>query len=135
MTALAQVVALLLSSFGGTTAEVTITDSVDLIEVNHHFDEHGRLVMEQVVFYKWCPLKSRYRVCDWRPLKSLQQIPRKNFRRNIYEANWKDGRHFRHVTAPQFRETWTAYDPELTDSLIAPKQYRQVLAKPTLKKP
>jgi hypothetical protein len=49
MTAFAQVVALLLSSFGGTTAEVTITDSVDLTEVNHHFDEHGRLVMEQVV--------------------------------------------------------------------------------------
>ena len=79
MTAMVQFVALLASSFGGTTAEVTITDSVDLIEVNHHFDEHRRLVMEQVVFYKWCPLKSRYRVCDWRPLKSQQQIPRKTF--------------------------------------------------------
>ena len=133
MTTMVQFVALLVSSFGGTTAEVTITDSVDLIEVNHHFDEHRRLVMEQVVFYKWCPLKSRYRVCDWRPLKSQQQMPRKNFPRNIYEANWKDGRHFRHVTAPQFRETWTAYDPELTDSLKAPKQYRQVLTKPTMK--
>jgi hypothetical protein len=133
MTALAQFVALLITSFSGTTTEVTITDSVDLIEVNHHFDEYGRLVMEQVVFYKWCPLTSRYRVSDWRPLKSRQQIPRKDFRRNIYEANWKDGRHFRQVTSPQFRETWTAYDPELADSLITPKQYRQVLAKPTMK--
>ena len=74
-------------------------------------------------------------MCDWRPLKSLHQIPRKDFRRKIYEVHWKDGRHFRHVTAPQFRETWTAYDPELTDSLIAPKQYRQVLAKPIVKTP
>jgi hypothetical protein len=71
MTALTQFVALLLSSFGGTTAEVTISDSVDLIKINHHFDAHGGLVREQAIFYKWCPLKSRYLVCDWRPLKSL----------------------------------------------------------------
>ena len=125
--------AVLLSSFGGDAVEVTLTDSVDLIEVNHHFDENGWLVMEQVVFYQWCPVKCRYRVRDWRPLKTFHQIPRKDFSRNVYVACWKDGRHYREVTASQFRETWTTYDPELVDSLLAPKQHRKILTKPAAK--
>ena len=29
-------------------------EEVDLIEVNHFFDEQGRLVFEQLIFYDWC---------------------------------------------------------------------------------
>ena len=30
-----------------------IRESVDLIELNHFYDEHGRLVFDQVIFYDW----------------------------------------------------------------------------------
>jgi len=122
--------AILVSSFAGGNARPVLDDHVDLIEVNHHYDENGWLVMDQVIFYQWCATKSRYRVRDWRPLKSFTQVPTKDFRTGKYITTWKDGRNYRRITADQFRETWTAYDPELIDSLQSPKQYRKTLIKP-----
>ncbi len=28
---------------------------VDLIELNHSFDEHGKLVFHQIIFWRWSP--------------------------------------------------------------------------------
>ena len=122
--------AIMLSSFAGGNARPVLEDHVDLIELNHHYDKHGLLVMDQVIFYHWCPVQSRYRVRDWRPLKSSTQVPSKDFRTGKYSTTWKDGRNYRRITAEQYRETWTAYDPELIDSMKAPKQYRKTLTKP-----
>ncbi len=120
----------LISSFAGGNAQPVLEDHVDLIEVNHHYDENGWLVMDQVIFYQWCPVKSRYRVRDWRPLKSFTQVPTKDHSSGKFITTWKDGRNYRRITADQFRETWTAFDPELIDSLKSPKQYRKTLIKP-----
>ncbi len=124
------ILVLFISSFAGGNSRPVLEEHVDLIEVNHHYDKHGWLVMDQVIFYQWCPLQSRYRVRDWRPLKSFTQVPVKDFRTGKYTTIWKDGRNYRCITAHQYRETWTAYDPELIDSMQAPKQYRKTLTKP-----
>ena len=50
-------------------------DRVDLIELNHCYDEHGCLVFEQIIFYEWSPHTSHYNVKDWRSLKVISQLP------------------------------------------------------------
>ena len=58
-------VAILLGGVGLQPPEVVVEDYVDLIEVNHFYDEHGKLVFDQVIFYDWSALQSRYQVRDW----------------------------------------------------------------------
>ena len=42
--------AVLISSYAGGNAQPVLEDHVDLIEINHHYDENGWLVMDQVIF-------------------------------------------------------------------------------------
>ena len=49
-------------------------DRVDLIEVNHFYDEQGRLVFDQIIFYDWSPMQCRYQVRDWRLLKFFDSL-------------------------------------------------------------
>ncbi len=45
-------------------------DRVDVIEINHFYDEQGRLVFDQTIFYDWSPDHSRYMVRAWRLVKN-----------------------------------------------------------------
>ena len=102
-------------------------DQVDLIEVNHFYDEHGRLVFDQVIFYDWSDSQSRYQVRAWRLLKNKAQIPSKNFQTGDYETIWHDGDVLRRVRGASFRESWTQYDPELREREYLPKDRRREL--------
>lgn len=102
-------------------------DQVDLIEVNHFYDEHGRLVFDQVIFYDWSHSQSRYQVRAWRLLKNKAQIPSKNFQTGDYETIWHDGDVLRRVRGASFRESWTQYDPELREREYLPKDRRREL--------
>lgn len=55
--------------------ELLVRERVDLVEVNHFYDEQGRLVFDQVIFYDWSPEHSRYMVRAWRMVKSPTQLP------------------------------------------------------------
>ena len=92
-------------AFAETNARPVLQDHVDFIEVNHHYDKHGWPVMDQVIFYQWCPLQiqSRYRVRDWRSPKSFTQVPAEDFRSAKYTNTWKDGRYYGRITVDQFR--------------------------------
>ena len=103
-------------------------ESVDLIEVNHFYDEQGRLVFDQVIFYDWAPRDSRYMVRAWRLVKSPSQLPKQDFREGGYTAVWHDGDILRHVRAESKRETWTQYDPELVEREFLPKERRKELS-------
>ena len=48
-------------------------DRVDLVEVNHFFDEKGQLVYEQLIFYDWSPTMNHFNVRAYRLLKSPVQ--------------------------------------------------------------
>jgi hypothetical protein len=121
--------AVCLSVIGLNPVEDVNRDRVDLIEVNHLYDDKGGLVFDQVIFYNWCGKKCRYEVCDYRLLKKSAQLPKRNWRLKKYEAVWHDGDLLRRVTAPSFRETWTRYDPELAERDNLPKEKRAGLSK------
>lgn len=108
-----------------------VRDEVDLIEVNHFFDEQGRLVFDQVIFYEWSQGDARYMVRAWRLVKSPQQLPQKDWRTGNYVAYWRDdgqgGNVLRRVESSAIRETWLQYDPELAEREILPKERRREL--------
>jgi hypothetical protein len=107
-------------------------DEVDLVEINHFFDEQGRLVFDQIIFYEWCSQECRYQVRDWRLLKTPGQVPLRNWRDGNFVAIWHDFKErdlLRRVNARMIRETWTQYDPELVEREFLPEGKRRELSK------
>ena len=100
-------------------------ERVCLIEANHYYDENGVHLLDQVIFYEWDALQSRYQIRSWRLLKSPGQFPRPCD--EGYEAVWREGATQRRVTAPAFRETWTQHDPELMERRWLPRDERREL--------
>jgi hypothetical protein len=110
-------------------------ESVDLIELNHFYDEHGRLVFDQVIFYDWSVADSRYNVRAWRLVKNPAQLPQRDWKDGGYSAMWQDGEQIRHVRSKSIRETWTQYDPELVEREYLPKERRKELRSVKTTKP
>ncbi len=106
-----------------------LSDQVDLIEINHCYDENGQLVFDQLLFYDWCASKGHYDVRDWRLLKSPFQMPRRNQESGRFVAVWRDGSILRKVHAKTIRESWTQYDPEIMEQEFLPKDQRRSLPK------
>lgn len=106
---------------------VTI-DQVDMIEYNHFFDEQGRHVFDQLIFYDWSPREQRYHVRDWRMIKEPSQFPYRDPRRDLYLVTWQDGQVLRQVRARIIRESWTQHDPELSERSYLPKEHRRELS-------
>jgi hypothetical protein len=104
-------------------------DRVDLIEVNHYYDEHGRLVFDQIIFYDWSATSNRYHVRDWRMLKTPAQIPHRSWKQGKFIAIWRDDGVLRKVEAKAARESWTQYDPEFVEREFLPKDMRKKLKK------
>jgi len=105
------------------------TDRVDLIEINHFYDELGKHVFDQVIFYDWSSQSGRYNVRAWRLLKRPAQIPQRDWIRGNYVAVWHDGIVLRKVLAETVQESWTQYDPELVERAFLPKEQRRELRK------
>ena len=122
-------IALAMAYFCVNPVENLATDSVDLVEINHFYDEAGKHVFDQVIFYDWSPRHNRYHVRAWRLLKHPTQIPRRDWARDCYIAVWYDGIVMRRVVAQAVRESWTQYDPELVERSFLPKEQRRELSK------
>ena len=102
-------------------------ERVDLMEVNHFYDEQGRLVFDQIIFYDWSPEHSRYMVRAWRMVKNPAQLPERDWRDGGYLTVWQDGEVLRRIRAESMRETWTQYDPELIEREYLPRERRREL--------
>lgn len=102
-------------------------ERVDLIEINHFYDEKGRLVFDQIIFYDWSAADSRFQVRAWRLLKQPAQIPHRNWKQGNFTAVWYDGPVLRNVRSDTLRETWTQYDPELLEREFLPTEKRRKL--------
>jgi hypothetical protein len=126
---LTQTVGALVVLLGINPTEDVSRERVDLMEVNHFYDEQGRLVFDQVIFYDWSPEHSRYMVRAWRLVKNPTQLPERDWRDGGYLAVWQDGEIVRRVQASSMRETWTQYDPELVEREYLPKERRKELRK------
>lgn len=102
-------------------------ETVDLMELNHFYDQQGRLEFDQVIFYDWCDNTNRHQVLAWRLVKNPNQLPKRDWRNGGYIAIWHDGDKLRHIQSQHFRETWTQYDPELAEREYLPKEKRREL--------
>jgi hypothetical protein len=100
---------------------------VDLVEVNHFYDDQGRHVFDQVIFYDWEAGHSRHMVRAWRLVKNPAQLPQRNWKDGSYSALWYDNDVLRRVQAKSMRESWTQYDPELVEREYLPKEKRKDL--------
>jgi hypothetical protein len=122
---------LALSTVASSPREDVAAESVDLIEVNHFYDDQGRLVFDQLLFYDWSHSDGRYQLRAWRMVKNNSQLPQRNWQSGGYSSVWQDGDVLRKVVAPATRESWTQYDPELTEREYLPKERRRELRSPS----
>jgi len=111
-----------------------VCDRVAVIEVNHFYDDQGRLVFDQAIFYDWSPGDSRYMVRAWRLVKNPNILPVRDWTTGRYRSFWQDGEQLRDIHALSFRETWTQYDPELVEREFLPKERRKELRTTTPRK-
>lgn len=106
--------------------ETVLHDSADLIEVNAYFDEDGRAVFTQLIFYDWTD--GAYRVFAWRMVKHPRCVPVYDAARGCYVSLMREGELIRQVTAPSVRWTWTQHDPEVADRQFLGKCQRRGFA-------
>ena len=103
-------------------------EECDLVELNHFYDEHGRSVFDQVIFYDWSESEARHQVRAWRLVKHPAQIPQRCWQNGGgWVVCWYDGELLRYIRAAAFRETWTQHDPELEERAWLPKERRREL--------
>lgn len=119
---------LLFSVIGTNPIRHVTVDQVALIEYNHFYDEQGRHVFDQLLFYDWSAGENRFQIRDWRLIKTVSQAPYHDPQRDMYVATWHDGLTLRQVRSPAIRETWTQYDPELIERAVLPKEHRRELS-------
>jgi hypothetical protein len=105
----------------------SLTQRVDLIELNHRYDDQGRHCYDQVIFYEWSPDYRRYHVVAWCLVDNgLSRLPALDHNKNRYVVKWFDrdsGQH-RVLWAPIYRETWSDWDPERANKELMDEKYR-----------
>ena len=100
-----------------------VVDEVDLVEVNHVYNDQGKHRLTQLIFYNY---QRGYdaEVVDWRILKGRLPMPKGK----KYETIFLDyGKIMRCVIARQYRETWTQYDVEQDERRHLPDRIRKGL--------
>lgn len=123
-----------------------LRDAVDLVELNHFFNENAELVFDQLIWYDWSEEEGRFQVRAWRLVKDHAAMPIRQWfdKFDSQPANllsglpsrssgfwvclWSDGEVFREVTARSFKESFTQHDPELAEREFLPKEKRKELS-------
>jgi len=106
---------------------------VDLVEVNHLYNDMGEHVLDQVIFWDWCFNSRRHQVRDWRLLRGAASPSGRACYgpQRLWPFGWQvtllDDGGMRHVYATAIRETWTQYDPEMAERNVLEEQKRRKL--------
>lgn len=109
-----------------------VHEHVDLIELNHFYDQQGRHVYDQVIFYERCPDTGKFKVRAWclvEDRETLSRRPIRDLESNLYQVNWfdSDQRLLRKITSRMYRESWTQVDPERANKRIVDERLRTSL--------
>jgi hypothetical protein len=111
-----------------------LRDHVSRIEVNHVVSATtGDVHLDQVIYWDRTRDNSQFVVRAWRSLKSFSQVPYRVSKRGQvggqFESHFHDHRDGvrRHVTADSFIETWTDFDPEVSNQEILDRNLRRDL--------
>jgi len=100
-----------------------IRESVDVIERNRYYDDCGKQVFEQVIFYAWT--RDHYEIIAWRLVKDATLVPVKTGGR--FAVLWWDGGKLRQVVADSMRDTYSQTDPEQEAREWLPSEQRKGL--------
>jgi hypothetical protein len=107
---------LLLCAIG---SKLETSEHVDMIELNHYFDNRGQHVFDQVIFWRVDASTRRYQVRGWKICNSQNDYPTRNA--NGLASIWLGFDHAAlKVRSKQFRESWTQVDPERMDLIKHP---------------
>lgn len=106
-----------------------VRERCDLVELNGLYDEQGRLVFDQVIWYDWSAPHERYMVRAWRLVKDGKPSPEYDHGSGQWRCLWNDGEITRCVMAGSYRRTWEQFDPELIEREYLPKERRKELLK------
>lgn len=129
---------LLLWASGPSDGNPTLRESVDLIELNHFYDDLGRHTYDQVIFYEWSVEYSRYHVIAWCLVEEDQsRMPVLLPGGREVQVRWydRDVKRMREVRSKLYRETWTQTDPERENKKLLDEKYRSSLLKLPPKQP
>ena len=116
-------------------SDVVIESQVDVVEINHFYDDQAELVFDQIIFYDWSRTDNCYHVIGWRILKDKSPVPKRVYGTNYYQSIWYDDGVLRKLRTKVLREAWLQYDPELLERESCPKEYRKGLRKPVRRSP
>lgn len=106
---------LILMATGPADGSTVLRDSVDLIELNHFYDDLGRHAYDQLIFYEWSAEYCRYHVISWCLIEDdFSRLPVQLPGSRDTMVRWydRDAKRHRDVRSSMFRETWTRTDPE-----------------------
>lgn len=128
---------LLLWASGPSDDNPTLRESVDLIELNHFYDDLGRHTYDQVIFYEWSVEYSRYHVLAWCLVEEDSRMPVYLPGGREVQVRWydRDVKRTREVRSKLFRESWTQTDPERENKKLLEEKYRRTLLKVPPKPP
>ena len=51
-----------------------LKDTVDMVEVNHFYDETGALIFDQIIYWNWSTLDAKFNVIAWRLMKNCREV-------------------------------------------------------------
>lgn len=104
-----------------------VCERVDMIELNHHYDDLGRHNYDQVIFYEWCPEFKRFHVIAWCLVDDEgKRVPQRSAARREWTVTWHERNMSvqREVKASLFRETWSQIDPERANKRFLEEKHR-----------
>lgn len=111
----------------GPASRGELKERVDLIELNHFYDDLGRHAYDQVIFYEWSPDFHRFHVIAWSLVENdLSRMPAKVPGQAEYSVIWydRDSKIKREVRSKLYRETWSQFDPERANKKLIDEKYR-----------
>ena len=96
------------------TSPLTRSEQADLLELNHHYDLHGRHVYDQLIIWRRNPATFRFEVASWTLCDTQGKYPVRTAS-GVYRVTWLDSGKPREVVSRMYRESWTQTDPERED--------------------
>lgn len=100
---------------------VVVSEAVLEIEVNHRYEQDGRLSFVQVLY------REEDSIVDQRLLSSQSLVPARDWTNGGYVATWLDYDVMRQVRCKNLTQTWTQYEPRIQEGANFQKGRRKAL--------
>lgn len=107
--------------------DCVLRDRCDLTEQNFFYDENGKLVFEQIVWFDFERGTGTERIVDWRMAKEPSMEPYYDHSSREWVTRFFDNNVLREVRSKFGRTVWLQYDSEVTAREDYPVHLRRKL--------